>query len=332
MKNNIDINQLKGEIFNISDSDAFEKVALQVFKYQVEQVDVYKRYCEGIGVDVNEVNRLDRLPFLPVELYKSHMVSDGLLAEEVFLSSGTTGMQQSKHYVHDANLYDQAYLKGFEYAYGHPSKYAFLALLPSYLEREGSSLITMVKGLMHASGRPENNFYLRNTHDLIEQIQKLEAAKQPYILLGVTYALLDLIESHQFNLKYGIVMETGGMKGRRKEMVKEELHQILKGGFGVKGIHSEYGMTEMLSQGYSFGEGLFFTPPWVKILLRDATDPLSLAPKGQGGGINVIDLANLHSCSFIATQDIGKPAKNDQFLVQGRFDNSDVRGCNLLVQ
>jgi hypothetical protein len=234
--------------------------------------------------------------------------------------------------VHELDLYHKAYLKGFEFAYGHPSKYAFLALLPSYLEREGSSLITMVNGLMQASGRPENNFYLRNTEDLILQMEKLEAAQQPYILLGVTYALLDLIEAHQFNLKYGIVMETGGMKGRRKEMVKEELHQILQNGFGVKGIHSEYGMTEMLSQGYSFGKGVFFTPPWVKIVLRDATDPLSRAGNGQGGGINVIDLANLHSCAFIATQDLGKPAENGQFLVQGRFDNSDVRGCNLLVQ
>jgi hypothetical protein len=240
-------------------------------------------------------------------------------------------MQQSKHYVTDVNLYEQSFKKGFHSFYGNIEDYTILALLPSYLERKGSSLIFMVDNLIKGSKKTESGFYLHNLKELADKLKLLDKANRKVLLIGVTYALLDLIELDKFDLKNTIVMETGGMKGRRKEMIREELHQVLCNGFGVKLIHSEYGMTELLSQAYSKGNGIFECPPWMKILIRDTEDPFTFLPNEKSGGINVIDLANINSCSFIATQDLGKTYQNNTFEVLGRFDNSDIRGCNLMV-
>jgi hypothetical protein len=240
-------------------------------------------------------------------------------------------MERSKHELVSLDVYKKSFQIGFNYFYGDITEYTILALLPSYLEQGESSLVCMIDQLIHDSQSPDSGFYLDNYQDLISKLEVLEKTKKKTILLGVSYALLDLTERFHLQLKNTIVMETGGMKGRRKEMVKEELHAVLKSGFGVSEIHSEYGMTELLSQGYSKGDGLFETPPWMKILIRDATDPLTLIPQGQSGGINVIDLSNYYSCSFIATQDLGKMHSENAFYILGRFDHSDVRGCNMLL-
>jgi phenylacetate-coenzyme A ligase PaaK-like adenylate-forming protein len=259
------------------------------------------------------------------------VVSNTNLIQTTFSSSGTTGMITSKHLVTDVSLYEESYRKGFAEFYGNIEDYAILALLPSYLEREGSSLIYMVEDLIKLSNHPESGFYLHNHEDLIKKLIELDKSGQNVILIGVTYALLDLIEKQEFQLQNTIIMETGGMKGKRKEMIREELHAQLCKGFGVSAIHSEYGMTELLSQAYSLGEGVFECPSWMQILIRDTEDALTYIPQGKTGGINVIDLANINSCSFIATQDLGKKYPNNSFEVLGRFDNSDIRGCNLMV-
>ena len=240
-------------------------------------------------------------------------------------------MITSKHLVTNVSIYEESYRKGFADFYGNIEDYVVLALLPSYLERDGSSLIYMVEDLIKLSNHPESGFYLHNHDELIKNLIALDNAGQNVILIGVTYALLDLIEKQKFQLKNTIIMETGGMKGKRKEMIREELHEQLCAGFGVTAIHSEYGMTELLSQAYSLGEGIFECPSWIQILLRDTEDALSYVGTGKTGGINVIDLANINSCSFIATQDLGKKYTNNSFEVLGRFDNSDIRGCNLMV-
>lgn len=253
------------------------------------------------------------------------------IIEKSFSSSGTTGSVTSKHLVTDLSIYEESYLKGFQHFYGNVEDYVILALLPSYLERDGSSLIYMVDDLIQKSKHPESGFYLDNLKDLSETLNKLEAEKQKTLLIGVSFALLDVVEQFQFNLKHTIVMETGGMKGRRKEIIRQELHDRLKAGFGVNQIHSEYGMTELLSQAYSKGNGLFECPPWMKIIARDTEDALTLLPPSKTGGINIIDLANINSCAFIATQDLGKTYENNLFEIIGRFDNSDIRGCNLMT-
>ena len=247
------------------------------------------------------------------------------------MSSGTTGITQSKHYITNIQLYKNSYLKGFQYFYGNIDGYVILALLPNYLERNGSSLVYMVDDLIKKSNSVDSGFYLNNLNELSNKLTTLDKQKKKVLLIGVSYALLDLIEFKKFDLKNTIIMETGGMKGKRKELVKEELHQELCMGFGVKKIHSEYGMTELLSQAYSTGDGIFKTPPWMKVLTRDTEDALTILPKNRTGGINVIDLANINSCSFIATQDLGKIHSDDSFEILGRFDNSDIRGCNLMV-
>ncbi len=278
------------------------------------------------------VKKIENIPFLPIQFFKSHRVISKSVSETItFASSGTTGNLTSKHYVSDLKLYENSFLKAFELIYGKPSQYAILALLPSYLERGGSSLVYMAASLIETSDIEHSGFYLNDTKALIEKLILLESINQKTILLGVSYALLDLIEEQNFKLKNTIIMETGGMKGKRKELVKDELHSILQNGFGVDRIHSEYGMTELLSQAYSKGQGVFHTPPWMKILTRDTEDALSFV-KGKTGGINVIDLANLYSCSFIATQDLGRIREDGSFEVLGRFDASDIRGCNLMVQ
>lgn len=259
------------------------------------------------------------------------MVSNSDPAQVTFTSSGTTGMITSKHIVTDVSLYEESYRKGFSQFYGNIEDYAVLALLPSYLERDGSSLIYMVEDLIKLSNHPESGFYLHNHEELTQKLIELDKSGQNTILIGVTYALLDLIEKNSFKLQNTIIMETGGMKGKRKEMIREELHNQLCDGFGVSAIHSEYGMTELLSQAYSLGEGIFECPSWIQILVRDTEDALTYVKEGKTGGINVIDLANINSCSFIATQDLGKKYPNNSFEVLGRFDNSDIRGCNLMV-
>jgi phenylacetate-coenzyme A ligase PaaK-like adenylate-forming protein len=275
---------------------------------------------------------LEQIPFLPIQFFKSHkVVSNENPIQLTFTSSGTTGMATSKHFVTDITLYEESYRKGFSQFYGNIEDYVVLALLPSYLEREGSSLIYMVEDLIKMTNNPESGFYLHNHDELIEKLTRLDKAGQNVILIGVTFALLDLIEKHPFQLQNTIIMETGGMKGKRKEMIREELHEQLCQGFGVTAIHSEYGMTELLSQAYSLGNGVFECPSWMQILVRDTEDALTYVSEGKTGGINVIDLANVNSCSFIATQDLGKKNPNNSFEVLGRFDNSDIRGCNLMV-
>ncbi|WP_300435727.1 acyl transferase [Christiangramia sp.] len=322
---------LHKRIFEISNKDEFEVVALEVFQHQFSNNKVYREFCKFLKKTPKLVNTIKEIPFLPIEFFKTKdIVSDTITPEITFTSSGTTGTTTSKHHVTNLAIYEESFLKTFTEFYGNPSDYIFLALLPSYLERKGSSLIYMADHLIKRSGNKESGFYLNNMEELSEKLINLDTAGKKVFLIGVSFALLDLIEKKHFNLKNTIVMETGGMKGRRKEMIREELHQHLKTGFGVRKIHSEYGMTELLSQAYSKGEGIFDCPAWMRILIRDPEDALSLLPEGKTGGINVIDLANLNSCSFIATQDLGR-VKNNKVEILGRFDNSDVRGCNLLL-
>jgi phenylacetate-coenzyme A ligase PaaK-like adenylate-forming protein len=320
------------DIFTISSQKQFEKIALKVFRFQYENNLVYQEFCDFLKVDKQSVKTLQQIPFLPIQFFKNHnVVSNTNEIQETFTSSGTTGMITSKHLVTDVSLYEQSYLNAFSEFYGNIEDYAILALLPSYLERSGSSLIYMVKDLIELSNNEHSGFYLHNYDDLITKLVELDNAGQNILLIGVTYALLDLVEKQKFQLKNTIIMETGGMKGKRKELIREELHEILCDGFGVSSIHSEYGMTELLSQAYSLGNGIFECPSWRQILIRDTEDAMTYVSNGKTGGINVIDLANINSCSFIATQDLGKKYPNNSFEVLGRFDNSDIRGCNLMV-
>ena len=320
------------EIFSISNQKQFEKIALKVFRFQYENNLVYREFCDFLKTDVQKVKTLEQIPFLPIQFFKSHtVISNKNTIQKTFTSSGTTGMTTSKHFVTDISIYEESYRKGFSQFYGNIEDYVILALLPSYLEREGSSLIYMVEDLIQMTTNSESGFYLHNHEELIEKLIRLDTSGQNVILIGVTYALLDLIEKKSFQLQNTIIMETGGMKGKRKEMIREELHEQLCQGFGVTAIHSEYGMTELLSQAYSLGNGIFECPSWMQILIRDTEDALTYVAEGKSGGINVIDLANINSCSFIATQDLGKKNPNGSFEVVGRFDNSDIRGCNLMV-
>lgn len=339
-------------IFKISTSAAFKQLALAVFRYQASENEVYSNYLKALKINPEAIHELEEIPFLPIEFFKTHKIITGSeiknqgsgfsdLSSQIsilFTSSGTTGMIRSKHHVSDVSLYEKSYRKGFEHFYGNIEEYCILALLPSYLEREGSSLVYMADDLIKKSKKPQSGFYLHNYDELIAVLKQLEQKKQKVILLGVTYALLDLSELNSPErelrcvLKNAIIMETGGMKGKRKEMIREELHAVLSKGFGIEMIHSEYGMTELLSQAYSKGNGIFNCPPWMKVMIRDTNDPFTFLPHGKTGGINVIDLANINSCSFIATQDLGRSFSDESFEVLGRFDNSDIRGCNMLVQ
>jgi phenylacetate-coenzyme A ligase PaaK-like adenylate-forming protein len=329
---NISLDKVTASIFQKQTSTAFQKLVLDTFQYQAKSNTVYKKYLTLLKIDPSSVTSLAHIPFLPIQFFKTHkVVVSKKKVVQTFLSSGTTGMKQSKHLVTDLKLYEESFQKGFAHFYGNIEEFTVLALLPSYLEREGSSLIYMVEDLIQKSKQPESGFYLHNLEELTEKLCKLDSEGNKVLLIGVSFALLDLIETQTFCLKNTVVMETGGMKGRRKEMIREALHSELKKGFGVSRIHSEYGMTELLSQAYSKGEGVFETPPWMQILVRDTEDPLSLLSPGKAGGINVIDLANQNSCAFIATQDLGKIYEDGTFEILGRFDNSDIRGCNLLI-
>jgi len=323
---------MQKDIFNIQNAQDFSEVALAVFKHQFQNNRVYRSFCDLINVHPSDVQKLTEIPFLPIQFFKSRKVVTSMdEVQEVFTSSGTTGTLTSKHFVTDINLYKESYRKGFHHFYGNIEEYTVLALLPNYLERKGSSLVYMVDEFIKKSNNIESGFYLDNLEELTQKLIALDKKGRKVLLIGVSFALLDLIEKQKFNLKNTTVMETGGMKGRRKELVREELHTILREGFGVADIHSEYGMTELLSQGYSKGKGIFKAPPWMQVLTRDTEDALTINSFGKNGGINVIDLANYNSCSFIATQDLGKVHKDGTFEIIGRFDNSDIRGCNLLV-
>lgn len=319
-------------IFYIQNKKEFIKIALKTYRHQFDNIPVYGEFCRLLGKTPDAVKNLHDIPFLPIEFFKSKKITQAdAIASHIFTSSGTTGMQQSKHYVTDIEIYENSFTKTFNQFYGSIEDYTILALLPSYLERDGSSLIYMVNHLINESKHSESGFYLNNYTELILTLKDLEKQGRNVLLIGVTYALLDIIELETMSLPNTIIMETGGMKGRRKEMIREELHQILSKGFGVEKIHSEYGMTELLSQAYSYGDGIFECPPWMDIIIRDPEDALTILPDGKTGGINVIDLANINSCAFIATQDLGKKYPNHSFEVLGRFDHSDIRGCNLMV-
>jgi len=323
---------MQEKIFNTQTQEEFTVVALEVFKHQFKNNKVYRSFCDLLYIHPSDVTKIEEIPFLPIQFFKTREVlSSKEKIAEIFTSSGTTGSITSKHLVTDISFYKESYLKGFAHFYGNIEDYVVLALLPNYLERKGSSLVFMVDDLITKSKNPESGFYLNNLDELAKKMINLDNNGQKVLLIGVSFALLDLIEKHQFNLKNTIVMETGGMKGRRKELIRNELHQLLESGFKVDEIHSEYGMTELLSQAYSKGNGVFETPNWMQILTRDTEDALTILDKEKTGGINVIDLANYNSCSFIATQDLGKVHKNGTFEIIGRFDNSDIRGCNLMV-
>jgi len=318
-------------LFSIKTEGDFDTAALAVFKYQAQHCTVYREYMEMLGVYPDKIKSLAEIPFLPVEFFKTHrVVSDGKEAELIFESSGTTGSTVSKHYVAEKEIYIESFTKCFELFYGGARDYCILALLPSYLERNSSSLVFMAEHLIKGSQNPQSGFYLSKFKQLSEMLANLNKEGKKNILLGVSYALLDFAEQFPMKLEHTIIMETGGMKGRRKEITRAEMHRALTDAFGVKTIHSEYGMTELLSQAYSQGNGIFHCPPWMKIILRNPEDPFDVSGERLSGNINIIDLANIYSCSFIATQDVGK-INGKGFEVLGRTDNSDLRGCNLLV-
>ena len=299
-------------IFTLASEAEFHAKTMELFAFQYQNNPVYAEFCDHLGVVPKKVEQIDQIPFLPIEFFKSKTIqTTGMPAEITFTSSGTTGSVPSRHHVADLSLYEMGFRKAFE--------------------REWSSLVYLAQDLISGSKHPESGFYLNDLEGLKKRLQLLESQGQKTLLLGVTYALLDLVEAFPFQLKHTIVMETGGMKGKRKELVREALHAQLCAGFGVDAIHSEYGMTELLSQAYSDGSGIFHCPPWMRVLIRDTEDPLSYQALGKTGGINIIDLANAYSCPFIATQDLGKGYEDGSFEVLGRFDHADIRGCNLMV-
>lgn len=342
-----DVHRLPDQIFALKANDPdFEEICLRVFNFQAEHNPIYALFLKHLGIAPHAIRSVSQIPFLPIEFFKTHRVLSGEgSAQIVFTSSGTTGMQRSRHEVFDIDLYERSFRKTFQCVYGDPAALTILALLPAYLEREGSSLIYMVDDLLEQSQQAESGYFLYDHDNLTERLLHLHRSGKKVLLLGVSFALLDYADyladsthakAETLRAAFAdfpelMIMETGGMKGRRKEMIREELHQILKQAFHRPSIHSEYGMTELLSQAYSPGDGIFVCPAWMKISLRDTNDPLSEVQPGQSGGINVIDLANLYSCSFIATQDLGRMHAGGRFEVLGRFDQSDIRGCNLLI-
>ena len=319
-------------IFEISSEEEFNALALEVFEYQYQKTAVYREYCQHLGLSPRHITATDQIPFLPIEFFKSRRIlASDRTPELCFKSSGTTGANVSLHYIADPEIYRQSFSHGFKYFYGDISNYCILALLPSYLERQDSSLVFMVRELIRQSTYEESGFYLSDLGRLADQLRHLISTNTPILLIGVSFALIDLATKYSMSLHNTIVMETGGMKGRKREMVRDEVHQILKNAWGLEDIHSEYGMTELLSQAYSPAKGIFHCPPWMRVLIRDPEDPLMLVNTDTSGGLNIIDLANVFSCSFIATQDLGKIRGDGGFEVLGRFDHSDIRGCNLMA-
>ncbi len=324
------LTNFKKEIFEIQSHLHFEKLAIEAFEYQYLNNNIYHLYCDLLKTNPSNVKKITQIPFLPVSFFKTHkVVSQQHENFTIFTSSSTSGTVSSKHFVADLEIYRSSFLKTFELFYGLPSNYAIVALLPSYLERDGSSLIYMVEELIQLSDKKQSGFFLNEYDKLFSLLQDFEKSNQKYILIGVSFALLDFAEKYQLNANNGIIMETGGMKGKRKEITRTELHSELKSCFGTTSIHSEYGMTELLSQAYAKENGQYFCPPWMRVLVREATDPLSVNILGSGA-LNIIDLANINSCCFIETSDLGIISKNGSFTVSGRFDNAEVRGCNLM--
>lgn len=321
------------KILDVASEQDFNALAIDIFRYQAKNNRVYGAFINSLKKDIPTIEHYSEIPFLPIGFFKTHEIISNGKKEDfiVFTSSTTTSQIPSRHLVSDIGLYEDSFTKGFELFYGDPAGMTILALLPNYLERKGSSLVYMFDKLIKLSGDPVSGFFLDDLDKLAATIEELKQQSKKVLLIGVTYALLDLAEKNIKLNENFIVMETGGMKGRREEMLKEELHAILKEKFGISSIHSEYGMTELLSQAYSKGDGLFECPPWMKVLIRDVDDPLSYIGANRTGGINVIDLANANSCSFISTQDLGRIKNTTQFELMGRFDNSDIRGCNLMI-
>lgn len=324
----------KEGLFNIT-KETFEAHALSLFKLQSKYNPLYKQYIDCLNIKPSAVNSLDKIPFLPIDFFKTQVVKTSTWEPvAVFESSGTTAQVRSKHYVEDISYYYHITESIFKQFYGRLEDYHIMALLPSYLERENSSLVAMVDHFIKKSNSPYSGFYLYDLEDLVNQIKLTKNKGKTVLLIGVSFALLDLAEQFDIDLENGVVMETGGMKGRREELTREELHAVLCNRLHIKQVHSEYGMTELLSQAYAKGKGHFVTPPWMNVLIRDINDPFDVR-NSQGakktGGINIIDLANIQSCAFIETQDIGRKITDNTFEVLGRFDNADIRGCNLLV-
>lgn len=340
-------------IFNIQTEEEFQQKCLETFQYQYNNIEVYRKFVDFLNINPDEIKKVEKIPFLPIEMFKNHTLLDkNKKADLFFQSSGTTQMNLSKHWIADEKLYQESIEKSFEQFIGKPEDYIFLGLLPSYLEKQNSSLIYMVDFLMKKSGKPENGYFLYNHQDLFELLNKLSTENKKVILFGVSFALLDFLDFAETNhhiitsSDQLIIIETGGMKGRKQEMTKDELLAIFHKGFGTEKIYSEYSMTELLSQAYSLGQNIYESPNWMRILIRNTEDPFSYVEAGRNGAINIIDLANRHSCSFIATQDLGKILTNseilrsastdeeissNQFQVLGRIDHSDIRGCSLLV-
>jgi phenylacetate-coenzyme A ligase PaaK-like adenylate-forming protein len=328
----MDVIAFKQRIFEMQSLNDFNEIAIGLFQYQYRNNEIYHRFVNALGINPVVVKRTEQIPFLPVSFFKTHKLISGSFSEEmVFESSGTSGIETSKHYVVDAYLYQRSFMNGLELFYGNLLQYTVFALLPSYLERGNSSLVYMVEKMVLKSERAMGGFFLNELEELQNQLVEARRNGKKIMLIGVTFALLEMAESFPVHIPEAIIIETGGMKGRRDEITRMELHEKLCQGFGVSKIHSEYGMTELLSQAWSNGDGVFRSPPWMKILISDTNDPLSYLPTGRSGGINIIDLANIHSCSFIATQDLGRMFADGSFEVLGRFDNSDIRGCSLLA-
>jgi len=325
--------EIRKKIFNISLPEDFNAWAIQIFYFQYRTNPVYQKFVDFLGKSLDKITDLHHIPFIPATFFRDHKVisGDDLEYERVFSSSGTTGVVPSKHYIKDIELYNESLMQSFRLFYGSPERWRILALLPGYLERQDSSLVYMVDRLMAATGQNGSGMYLHERDKLADELQKPAGDNIKTMLFGASYALLDFAHEYPMHLHDVTIVETGGMKGRNREMIREELHAILYRQFGVDTIHSEYGMTELLSQAYSQGNGRFHSPPWMKVLIRDTHDPMQWLPCGQTGGINIIDLANIYSCSFIASQDLGRLSADGSFEVLGRFDDSDMRGCNLLV-
>lgn len=322
---------LKLHISNVQPA-TFEQVALAVFRYQVQNNPLYQQFINLLGLSPEQITKIQQIPFLPIQFFKYHTIkTQNWSSETIFTSSGTTLKHPSEHHVRSLEWYNEQAFRAFEEQYGSLKNYVVLALLPSYLERTGSSLVFMAEQFIKRSGHPSNGFFLYNTNELVKVLGQCQKEKQPVLLLGVTYALLDLAKDYPQLLENVVLMETGGMKGTRAEMTKEQIHQVLKDAFQLKQVHSEYGMTELLSQAYSQKDGVFHPAPTMRVLIRETNDPLNILPYGKAGGLNIIDLANIDTCSFIATDDLGRAYEDGTFRVLGRMDASDLRGCNLLI-
>jgi phenylacetate-coenzyme A ligase PaaK-like adenylate-forming protein len=322
--------KLRDKIFKVN-TQSFSTVVHEVFNYQYENNESYHQYCSLLNADPSKVYGIEQVPFLPIEIFKTHrVICKELHVEKIFASSGTTSSQTSRHLVADLKLYEESFLRCFHKYFGDSSNYCILALLPSYLERSDSSLAYMAGKLIEKSRHPRSGSYLKNHEELHSVLLELEGQQQRTLLLGVTFALLDFTEKFPIELNHTIVMETGGMKGRRKEQTRQAIHEILKKQLSVNTVHSEYGMTELLSQAYYLEDGRFHCPPWMRVLIRDVNDPLQILGLNMTGAINVIDLANLDSCSFIATGDLGRSFSKNTFDVLGRMDETDIRGCNMM--